>query len=1446
MSPEFEANLLRILENQGRILQELSASRAVAVQQVGAGDGNLQHSQQHPEAPHRQNQNEFLIETLSRGINEFNYDPEAGVTFEAWFAKYEDLFEEDARNLDGPAKVRLLLRNLSTVAHKKYVNYILPKKAKEVSFEDTTKTLKSIFGRHTSLFNLRYQCLQLQKDSSDDYFTYAGTVNEKCEEFKLQEVTADQFKCLLFVCGLNSSKDADVRTSLLSKIESSSPAAQMTLHSLAEECQRLLNLKKDTAMIEMAGNKSTVCALKQPTTSRTTDHQQQSDTHYQQQLDMPSSPCWRCGDMHYSKHCSYIQHECKSCRKIGHKEGYCACFLPKSKKKRNFRNQDPAKAQGIYSINQVNIAARRKFVTVGINGHPVKLQLDSAADITIISSDVYKLLGSPAGSLASVNVVNASGDNMNLIAEFNCNISLNDNIKEGRCFVSNVKDLNLFGAEWIELFGLWDIPFNAVCNQVTVNHPKSAELVNRLQSQFSNVFSEGLGCCTKKKVSLKVKSGTKSVFRQKRPVPYASAEKIEAELDRLQSLGIISPISYSEWAAPIVAVRKPNGKVRICADYSTGLNDALESNQHPLPLPQDIFARLADKKIFSQIDLSDAYLQVEVCEESRKMLAINTHKGLFQFNRLSPGVKTAPGEFQHIVDNMIADLEGVSGYLDDIIVATDTLEEHIQQVEKLLTRIEEYGFHLKIEKSNFFMQQIKYLGFIIDTHGIRPDPEKIKPIITMPAPHDVQTLRSFLGAINYYGKFVKAMHDLRHPLDNLLKKNVSWNWSSQCQESFEKFKQILQSDLLLTHYNPQLEMIVAADASQNGLGAVLLHRFPDGSIKAVCHASRTLTDAEKNYAQGEKEGLALVFACTKFHRMIFGRKFALHTDHKPLLGIFGSKKGVPIHTANRLQRWALTLLQYDFKLEFKSTESFGYADVLSRLIGEHSRPDEDYIIASVQLEADICSIQAEAIAGFPVTYQMIKEGTKQDPTLQAVIQHLRGRWPASIAIGDLQCFSKRRESLCEADGCIMFLDRIVIPQSLQSSVLKQMHAGHPGMQRMKMIARSFVYWPNIDTDIENYIRKCGNCAVAAKAPVKTTLSSWPIPSQPWTRLHLDYAGPIQGRHFLIIVDAHSKWPEIFITANSTATTTTRKLQECIARFGCPLMVVTDNGTQFDSDAFRRFCHNFGIEHIRTPPFHPQSNGQAERFVDTLKRALLKIGGENVDEALQIFLQTYRYTPNPSLQNNISPAEALLGRKVRSVLDLMKRPERQLESINEKQNSQFNRKHGAMQRSFAVGEEVYAEIHIQNKRYWAQGVIIEQKGNVVYNVLLQDSRRHGLIRSHTNQLRRRISEPASDQENDDALPLQVLLDEFALPSQPAIEIDRTTLTGEIEDPQSTPLEVPGPSRLNDEFEVPGPSRIPDVPEVQESERMTRKRSLPVRDPSGRKRRLPSYFEYYDIY
>ena len=978
----------------------------------------------------------------------------------------------------------------------------------------------------------------------------------------------------------------------------------------------------------------------------------------------------------------------------------------------------------------------------------------------------------------------------------------------------------------MDKLGLWDVPLSSVCNKVQCSSPPNTtalessssrtatinsartEFIDKLRQKYPAVFADSLGRCSMAKATLQLHPDVKPVFRQKRPVPYAALPDVDQELDRLEKLGVISQVNYSSWAAPIVVAKKANGSIRICADFSTGLNDALELHQYPLPLPEDIFTTLNGGQIFSQIDFADAYLQVEVDNKSKELLTINTHRGLYQYNRLPFGVKSAPGIFQQIMDTMLADVPGAAAYLDDVIVVGRTEEEHRANLDTVFKRIEEFGFHIRLDKCKLFMPQVKYLGFIIDKYGRRPDPAKIEAIQNMPPPTDVTTLRSFLGLINYYGNFIKEMRELRAPLDALLKKDTKWNWSKACQNAFDRTKAILSSDLLLTHYDPHLDIVVAADASNYGIGAVISHRFPDGSEKAIAHASRSLTATEKNYGQIDKEALALVFAVKKFHRMIHGRKFTLLTDHKPLLAVFGSKKGIPVYTANRLQRWATTLLAYNFSIEYLSTTSFGQADALSRLIASHAAPDEDFVIAAIAVDADVRRVFNDSVRALPVTARMVSDATVKDPLLQRVISCLQSHWPEKISSSRLQQFYQRRESLSILDGCLLFSDRVVVPEELQKQVLHQLHSGHPGMVRMKSLARSYVYWPGLDSQVEDIVRNCTHCATAAKLPVKTTLSSWPVPERPWARVHVDFAGPHEGQNFMVVVDAYSKWPEIFIMDRTTTTATINQLQKLFAQFGMPELLVSDNGTQFTSAAFSDFCSRNGIKHMRSSAYHPQSNGQAERFVDTFKRALLKLKGEGTTaETLQTFLLSYRSTPNASLTDNITPAEAFLSRPLRTSMDLI-RPVEQSKRRNEQMESQFNKHHGARFRAYKPGDPVYARDFRGQQPTWSPGKIIRKRGKVLYEVQV-DSRTW--IR-HANQLR---ACPASQLQKSESSPsddtLECLLDTFSLdPLQPVINL---------------PAPAVEPPRNPDVLAPAGPVNVPavNVPSPRRSERIR----VPVR-------------------
>ncbi|EYB94088.1 hypothetical protein Y032_0175g486 [Ancylostoma ceylanicum] len=1026
---------------------------------------------------------------LVRDLPTFNYEGDEDETFNAWYTRYGPVIDDRGKALSDDRKRNLIVEKLDKATYKTYSEHVLPLKPQEIGLATTIDNLRKLFGPKRTLIRRRYEFLQSKcpplNGAYVPYREYGNMIKRKFEDASMKDVDSDSLKCLVFLSGLTDPSHSETRLRLLNqlnRLKESDPAP--LLDDFINECETFVTLRTDNRAIE---SKEVNAAYQRKPAKQDRKH--------------PYSP----------------------------NKGFRYRRQPRDRSlhspSRNERSASPAKKHGTKRPKRKhrcrNIAASahgaRTYLKVRINGHPTRLQLDTGADITMISRRTWEDMDSPKLDRSTITIRTADGSAMNILGSFKAAFTIFD--RKGRptegtgcCYVTESTDL--LGLEWcIQMHDYKELreQYNCKLASAAIENARD-DIVNRLKTRFADVFSPGLGRCTKTKARLFLKPGARPVYRQKRPVPFASQAAVNAEIDRLVSEGVLGPVDHSNWAAPIVVVRKSNGTIRICADFSTGLNDALMLHQHPLPTVEDVFNTLNGGELFSQIDLADAYLQIEVDEESKELLTINTHRGLFRYNRLTFGVKSAPGIFQQIIDSMIAGLNGVAAYLDDIIVTGRTMEEHRQNLEALFERIHSYGFRVRIEKCTFMMSEIRYLGDIIDKDGRRPDPEKIRAITEMPPPKDVVQLRSFLGMVNYYGVFIKDMRQLRAPLDALLKKNTPFKWSPDCQHAFEKAKEVLASPLLLTHFDPKLELIVAADASDYGIGAVIMHRFADGTEKAICHASRNLTDAEKKYGQIEKEGLALVYAVRKFHRYLLGRHFTLLTDHEPLLAIFGSKKGLPTYSANRLLRWSLILRGYDFTIEYRKTANFGQADALSRLIAEQTTPSEDVVIAQAvqEAEADCRAITST----LPVDMKMIAEESAKDDTLKNVISYVqKDKWPHKPS-ADVARYFALRQSLAIQDDCLFFGPRIVIPSKLRCRVLQLLH--DPGTTRMKMLARSYVYWTNITKDIEDYVRGCRNCQEVAKAPLKTELFSWPNEKQPWSRVHIDYAGPLNGKMFLVI------------------------------------------------------------------------------------------------------------------------------------------------------------------------------------------------------------------------------------------------------------------------------------------------------------------------------------------
>ena len=531
------------------------------------------------------------------------------------------------------------------------------------------------------------------------------------------------------------------------------------------------------------------------------------------------------------------------------------------------------------------------------------------------------------------------------------------------------------------------------------------------------------------------------------------------------------------------------------------------------------------------------------------------------------------------MDSLLQGIPHTICYLDDILVTGKTDVEHLQNLEKVLKRLQEQGLKVKVEKCKFMEPSVEYLGHCIDSSGVHTTTEKVKAILNAPVPQNAQQLRSFLviGLLHYYGKFVDNLSSLLHPLNQLLKAGSSWKWSAKCYKAFQQAKERLASAPVLAHYDITQKLKLAADASSYGIGAVISHVYDNGSERPIAYASRTLSRSEKNYSQIDKEALALIFGVQKFHTYLYGRNFILVTDHKPLVMLLGPKKAIPPLAAARLQRWAIILAAYSYDIEYRPTHQHANADGLSRLPVEAETNDFD--------EASLFNVAQ--ISALPVTSKEVELATKKDSVLSKVYRYTRSGWPARVS-ADLAVYKNRKDELTIEGGCLLWGIRVVIPKAIQKQVLEELHQDHPGIVRMKAVARSYVWWDGVDKDIEAVVKECQACQTVRNVPPKASLHPWLWPSKPWQRVHVDFVGPFCGQMFLLLCDAHSKWPEIVEMTSITANKTIQELRKIFSSYGLPEQVVTDNGPQFTSEEFATFMRNNGVKHIKCAPYthHP--------------------------------------------------------------------------------------------------------------------------------------------------------------------------------------------------------------------------------------------------------------------
>ena len=680
----------------------------------------------------------------------------------------------------------------------------------------------------------------------------------------------------------------------------------------------------------------------------------------------------------------------------------------------------------------------------------------------------------------------------------------------------------------------------------------------------------------------------------------------------------------TDWVSSVAYSQKSNGRWPVCLDPKD-LNQAVKRSHHHTPTLEEITHKFKGSTIFSKLDARHGYWSVVLDEESSYLTTFNSPSGRFRFTRLPFGLCVSQDIFQQF---FLEKCPGTVGIADDIAVHGPTEEEHDANLHNLMLVAQDHGLVFNLDKCVIKERMITFFEMLFNAEGVHPDPETIEAIGAIQVPQDAQELQSFLGIATYMAPFIPNLSALSEPLRNLLKKGTDFHWSPSHSTAFEKIKQSICRQVSLTYFDPKKETVLQVDASLRGLGSALVQEG-----KVVAFASRSLTDTEKRYANIEREMLAVVVACDKFHSYLFGKRFIVESDHKPL---------EMIHLKNltaappRLQRMLLRIQGYDFTIKYKPDTEMLLADPMSRL---NPPPCEE----SLDLQ-EVCLVRFS-----DEKLNALKRDTSSDPELSALREIIYSGWPGKqkqVPV-PLRKYWAYRDELSIENGQVLKGERVIIPETQRDDILEKMHQAHQGVAKCQLRANSCVFWPNSNKDIEAIVQECEICQESQNTQTKETLEPHEVPTRPWQVVGTDLF-TWNGDEYLLMCDYYSKFPIIkkIPSGQSTGQTVVRLTKCVMSGQGVP-EVISDNGPQYDCQSYKQFSKEWGFQHITSSPRYPQSNGFIERQVQTVKNTLDKAVKSGQDPHMSMLCLR-----STSIDSQLpSPAELLYQRKLQANLPI---------------------------------------------------------------------------------------------------------------------------------------------------------------------------------------------------
>ena len=785
------------------------------------------------------------------------------------------------------------------------------------------------------------------------------------------------------------------------------------------------------------------------------------------------------------------------------------------------------------------------------------------------------------------------------------------------------------------------------------------------------------------------------------PIPHSMLKVMESQCQEMLSQGVIEPCA-SAWRSPTLLVRKKDDSFRYVIDYRN-INKITVKDKFPLPRIDTVLNSLNGARIFTTLDLKSGYYQVPIRPADRVKTAFSTGSKTYCYRMLAMGLCNAAATFQRLMQTVLEPVLGRCAlvFLDDIIVYSESFEDHVTHLNEVLEALENHGLKVSPKKCSYAKTRLKYLGHVVSSQGIEVDEEKVRAIEQMPAPKTKRQVRGILGMASYYRKFIKDFSRVAAPLTELTKKDVRFAWRDEHQKAFEDLKHALCRAPILSYPDHDKTFRLHTDASDLAVGAVLTQKI-DGIDRPIGYFSRKLNDAEKRYNTTEKEALAIVSGVKNFAQYLFGYKFTILTDHAPLRYIFQYKATIP-----RITRWALLLAEFDFEIIYKPGREHIIPDTLSRAV------------SVIETRAAVSSKFNPANVFEP---SLVSQMQRKQRELGKLMANLEGEATNQIAADIVEKYVLQQ-------GCLYYLDesraevktRLVVPASMKREALYLSHdtplGGHFGVRKTLERSREMFFWPNQADDVKRYVQQCQVCQKRNVVGLqRAKIGQLPMVTRPLERVGIDLIGKISpslsgNQYVLTIVDHMTRFVQAYPLRNKNSETVAHAFLDFVCRYGCPEHIVSDRGSEFTAETFREVARLLQSKLHFTSAYHPQSNGMTEAFNKLIKNTISGMITGDVktwDEQLPCAILALNCSYHPSVKNTPYfllhgrdpplPYSSLLGRNMLNY------------ALNDDSpSSVFAR----LQKAFQNAQVASAEAHNKNVKYQKHSGLQFHVGDAVF-------------------------------------------------------------------------------------------------------------------------------------